>query len=608
MTPKYKCLLLVRISTTKQVQESDSPEHQIRRGLAFAEKRYGYTRDQVFILTEAWSGRREDRPCLDQALDMVEKHGLLHLFVYDIDRLTRAGAAHYELLKRKFKAAGCEIADVKGIIQPDSNTLEGTGGTFGDDFAYDWSVFAASEKAEVLEAQMAKDEARKILGRTVPVLIQNAQLGRTNRVAPYGFRNTKIIDDSGKPQPSKVPDEGEAFFVRRIFEGVAAGRDVRNLCDDLNGLGFQTRLVRRWTADHSKVIGKRGGKPLTPRMVRELVERTVYAGFICEKWTHGFPVQANHEGLVALDLWNHANRGKWRLIKDGDSPTGWSRIDVRLERQRRSYLRARADFPFKTLITCPSCGKPMKAGYSRSRNGERYGYYQCARGHKQVSQAKDALHSTIQRYLDTMQFTEQVGAKFDQYLREAWIKKVGGLNKHLAVANTEVAQLREEADSLFEKIKIAQNPLIIRRLEQEYEDLFQRIKLLEAKRDEKEFTEADMNRAISWAKYLVEHLDELITETDDESLRASFWSLVFERHPTLAELQNRTAPLSVLVRLKAECEKAKGDLVGNDVFRLNQIWDELCRWETELSAAMRCNPGKFDAWPFSNEDDLPTAA
>lgn len=578
MTQKYKCLLLVRISTTKQLQESDSPEHQIRRGLAFAEKRYGYTRDQVFILTEAWSGRREDRPCLDQALDMVEQHSLEHLFVYDIDRLTRAGAAHYELLKRKFKAAGCEIADVKGIIQPDSNTLEGSGGQFGGDFTYDWSVFAASEKAEVLEAQMAKDEARKILGRTVPVLIQNAQMGRTNRVAPFGFQNIKIIDESGKPQPSKSPCESEARFVRRIFEGVAAGKDIRHLCDELNGLGFQTRMVRRWNADHSQVIGKRGGNHLTPRAARELVERTVYAGFICEKWTHGFPVLANHEGLVSLELWNRANRGKWRIMKDAQSPTGWHRINTRDCLKRRAYLRAREDFPFKKHVRCSTCGKPMKAGYSRSRNGNRYGYYQCSRGHKQVSQGQEALHKELRAYLQDLCFDDATGAKFETNLREAWVEKVGGLNKHLAAASAEVSRLREDADSLFEKIKIAQHPGIISRLEQEYEDLHQRIKLLEAKRDEKEYSEADMNRAIKWARHLVEHLDELIMDTDDDGLRSAFWSLVFETDPSLSDIKNRTAQLSVLVRVKGALESGNGDLVGQAVFGLNQIAAELARW------------------------------
>jgi len=452
---------------------------------------------------------------------------------------------HYELQKRKFAAVGCTIHDVKGIIQPATNSLAGTGGQFGGDFQYEWSVFSPSEKAEVMEAQMAKDEARKILARTVPAQIRNAQTGRTNRVAPFGFRNVKTIDASGKPQPSKEPEEKEAFFVRKIFEGMAAGKDIRRLCDEINALGYRSRGRRKWSADYSQVVGNSGHLPLTPWKAQKMVERTVYAGFITEKWTHDLPVPANHEGLVSLDLWNLANQNRWKLIKDADSTTGWRKVDTKKKTSnKRSYLRHRDDFPFKPLINCPTCGKPIKANYSRSRNGNRDGYYQCARGHKQVSARQEALHEHLRAYLGDLKFTPEIAERFEKHLREIWAERVGNLNRHLVDANAELTELRIEADQLITTVKNIQNPDLLKRLEGDYEALMQRIKLLEAKRDEKEFSEADANRAIAWARHLVEHLDELIIEADDDGLRAMFWSLIFERKPTLAELQNRTAPLS----------------------------------------------------------------
>ena len=56
-------------------------------------------------------------------------------------------------------------------------------------------------------------------------------------IAPHSLR--------GKPQASKQPREDEAQFVRRIFAGMAAGRDVRALCDELNEAGFLTRQNRQ---------------------------------------------------------------------------------------------------------------------------------------------------------------------------------------------------------------------------------------------------------------------------------------------------------------------------------------------------------------------------
>lgn len=579
----FKCLLLVRVSTTKGAKESEGPNWQLKRGLAFAEQTFDATQAEVLIVNEIWSGRDEQRPGLDQAFDLAQQHNIPHALFFDIDRFTRAGAMHYELQKRKFAAIGCTIHDVKGIIQPATNSLTGTGGSFGDDFQYEWSVFSTSEKAEIMEAQMAKDEARKILGRTVPAQIQNAQAGRTNRMAPYGFRNIKIVDASGKPQPSKQIDEGEAFFVRKIYEGLAVGKDIRALCDEINALGFRTRTRRRWNADYSQVVGNSGNMRLDPWKARKMVERPIYAGFVCEKWTHDMPVPANHDGLVTLDVWNRANEGHWQIVKDLDSPTGWRKINTKQSKsKKRNYRRARADFPFKLLITCPICGKPLKANYSRSRNGSRYGYYQCARGHKQVSERQEALHALLRAYLGDLRFTSEVAERFEQHLREVWAEKVGGLNRHLVAANAELNQLREEANGLIASIRNIRNPDLLKRLESDYETVFQRIKLLEAKRDEKEYSEADMNRAIAWAKHLVEHLDELIVEADDDGLRSVFWSLVFERQPTLAELQNRTAPTSPLVRLKDDLGSGGSGLAHQNELERNRIWEELIRWYQAL--------------------------
>lgn len=220
----------------------------------------------------------------------------------------------------------------------------------------------------------------------------------------------------------------------------------------------------------------------------------------------------------------------------------------------------------------------MKAGYSRSRNGERYGYYQCARNHKQVSQRQEALHEHLRQYLGDLRFTKEAADRFEQHLREVWVEKVGGLNRHLVAANIELAKLREEADSLISTIRHIQSPDLLKRLASDYHGLFDRIKLLEAKRDEKEYSEADMNRAITWAKYLVEHLDELIVEAGDDGLRAIFWSLIFERQPTLTEIQNRTAPLSPLVRLKDHLNDGGSGLVRQTELEKNQIWEEMLRW------------------------------
>ena len=574
---------MVRVSTVKGFQESDGPELQTQRGLACAQQKFGLTQTEVLVMQEVRSGRDEDRPCLTQALDLVAQHQITILLVNDIDRLTRAGVSHYEKLKGQFKALGCEIYDVKGIIQPEQNVLTGSGGAFGADFSYDWSVFSASEKAELIEAQMAKDEARKILGRVIPAQIQCVQKGHTIRVAPYGFRNVKILDERGKPQPSLKPDDSEAFFVHRIFEGMATGVNIRDLCDDLNAQGFRTRRRRIWNADRSAVVGSTGGQVLLPKRVHEMIQRPIYAGFVCEKWTHGLPVRASHEGLVSVALWNQVNQGRWRLVQDPSSATGWRKEDERHTKKNRPYKRSHSDFPFKKLVCCPKCGAAPWTGNSRNRSGNYFGYYYCRKGHKQISYRNHTLHNAIRAYLQDLRFTPELTARLEEHIRHLWAQRVGDLNQHLIAANTELAELREEADAILRTIRFIQNPDLIKRIEADYEDLQTRIKLREAKRDEKEFSEADLNRAIKWVKHFLEHLDDLVMDTDNEGLRTLFWSLIFTENPTFNEIITRTAPLSPLVRVKDDLKSGKSGVVEQEGLNKNKLLKELEKWFRALS-------------------------
>lgn len=575
---QYKCLLLVRISSPKQSQTSDSPEHQIRKGLDYAKTRFGFYEHDVLILSEMYSARKEEHPYLDEAETLVKLHGIEVCLFFDIDRFTRAGAAHYEITKKRFKSIGCEIVDVNGIIQPERNTLAGSGGEFGKDFEYEWSVYATSEKAEILAAQEAKDEARKILGRTIPIQIRNAQVGRTVRPALYGYRNIKIVDESGKPQGSKEVNEEEAFFVRKIFERMAATQDTRLVCDEINKLGFLTRKNKKWNANHSQVIGYVGGRPLNPKSCREMVSRVVYAGFIQEKWTHGLPVKANHEGLVSIELWNATNEGHLKLIESKSSLTGWRLVNVKADRERRQYLKERPDFPFKKLIKCPHCKKALKASYSRGRSGERFGYYHCNRGHKHVSINKKNLLTLLGEYLGSLKFSPEVAERFEKHIRDVWLEKAGDLNRHLAFRNHQIAELRDKAESLIESIKLITEPHLVSRLEQDYKALRNEIEYLESDRKQKEFTEEDQNGVIAWARYMVEHLDELVLNTDDECLRAVFWSLIFPENPTLEEIANRTAQTSDLVKASPMCNEKDSGLVSPAFSESNQIYGELMRW------------------------------
>ncbi len=392
-----------------------------------------------------------------------------------------------------------------------------------------------------------------------------------------------------------------------MFEGVAAGRDIRVLCDELNQMGFKTRVRKLWNADHTVVIGTQGGRALIPDQARRIVERPLYAGFNFEKWTYWKPVEAHHPEIVSLKTWNAANKGKWKLERTDGQPSGWERIDLS-HRCRRAYQRERPDFPFKALVHCPECGKPMKGSYSTGKQGGKFGYYHCARGHRHVGMRRELLHEKLEALLADLKFAPDIAIRFEEHIRAVWVEKVGGLNKHLAAANHEIGSLRDKADQIFEKIKLANSAMIIARLEAEYEALEQRIKLLESKRDQKEFDERDVSRVIKWARHLVEHLDELILDTQDDGLRRVFWSLVFCADPTLKDFQNGTPPVSPLVRLKGVLSDQNSSLVAPTGSGWKHLEEELIRWAKGLLSVELLIADRLGVPPDVDNDLLPLAA
>ena len=519
--PTYRCLLLVRVSTVGQ-HDGEGADLQMDRGFKCAKERFNIPREQVKPYVETWSGRKEERPHLEEVYDIVAAERIKLVLFYDIDRLTRAGPGFYERTKKRFQALGAEIADVKGIIQPSTNLLAGSGGGFGDDFVYEWSEHSPSEKAEVLEAQMAKDEARKILSRTIPVQIKNAQAGLTTRRAPYGYNNCKIIGEHGQPQASREVNEEEAYFVRKIFELKLQGRSTEAIAREVNALGFKTRSLRRWSKDKSSVVGSFGGNPISCKEVTRILRRPDYAGFNVDKWTKGYPVPANHSKIVDLTQWNLANTGHKQLVQSPNNPSGWE-LTQDGERKAREYRLEHQGFPFKSQIHCPGCDRPVTGSFSKGKSGKRYGYYHCGARRCGIRLSSTQAHQILRETLAALRFTPAAAERFEQHLRELWIDKVGDANARLTTLSTQIAEQRQEADGIFERLKLARSPLVIERLEAEFEEIMAQVETLEAKRTDKEHHEDQINRVLAFARYLIEHLDELVLDTQHQGLRAVYW-------------------------------------------------------------------------------------
>ncbi len=291
-------VLLIRVSTSKQADEGESWELQEFKGRKFAEE-HGFHIAKVF--KEPYSGRKQDRPVLNQIFREIEKKpgSIEAVIIPEIDRFTRGGSYWYEFFKNRLLKNGVELIDVAGVIQPVRNTLESHG------FEYDWSRVSPSRTSETMAAENAREEVTKILTRTIGQQIKLVGEGYRTREAPLGFRNKKIEDEDGKKKTILVPHPQEAPWIETMFqlraEGILSDEEI---CDHINALGFRTRIRKRREKFTRKPIGIIGGKQLTPKLLQKLISNPNYCAIILEKWTRYQPVKAPWSGLISIETFN----------------------------------------------------------------------------------------------------------------------------------------------------------------------------------------------------------------------------------------------------------------------------------------------------------------
>lgn len=551
-----KAAIYPRVSTDKQMRNGESPQAQVEVCLRKADA-MGLKINEIKVFpAETFTGKKINRPVLDSVFEFIDQNPSVEFFfIKCIDRLSRGGAGEYNEIKKKLSIRGVRLIDTEGIIQPETNMLEGSGEGFGDDFEYPWSKVSSSKTTETILALSAEEEGRRILQRTIPRAIDLAQQGGQVRAASYGFKNVKIPHpQTGKPFPSQEIIPEEAKFIRMVFELKAQNWKNREIADELNNKGFSTRIKNRWNRSKSEIIGKVGGIPMDTKTIQNWLKNPVFAGFKIEKWTRGQLVQAPHSPIVSIKLWNKANKNskdKYQIIKDQSTPDGWALIDGKSDEDPRNYSYNNPKFPFKDLIICPECQKNLKGSASKGKGGKYFPAYHCSRsGHKRVSINPTQLNQVLEPFFKRLQFKSDAAAILEIALGEIWRSKLKELNSNLIESAEEEVRLRRKCDEILEKIDMLSSPEAIKAFEKRFDETRNQLKELSRRQDQKKYTEDEVDQILKHARYFVEHLEALVLKTNDIHVLRSFWGLVFPKPPTLEELRNGTPQISPIFELK----------------------------------------------------------
>lgn len=389
--PMQNAVAAIRVSSVKQGVDGDSPEAQKEQIEQFA-RHHNYKITKFFTFLESAS---KDQQPIQEAIDycVKPKNDVQVFIIKSIDRFTRGGSYFYEDLKRQLEQSNVQLIDIYGVIGTQQvNTLEHLGVEFK------WSVYSPTKKTEMLEAERAKDEMRDIMSRMIGAEIRYSRMGYWVRKAPMGYKNEKIETPNGKRTILK-PHPVEAIWFRKMYELRCRGNLTdHQIVDEINKLGFKTRkLYHRDKHDRTKILKVRGGNKLTVKSFRKYIQKPIYAGVNYVNWTKDNPHKGKFDGLVSIETFNKANKGKVVIIEEeGDK--------VRIEKRKApEYLLKKGvrnpDFPYKRVVMCPHCEKPLYGSASRGRLGKYYPAYHCNKRGHYFRVPRDQFDKTIRKFI-----------------------------------------------------------------------------------------------------------------------------------------------------------------------------------------------------------------
>lgn len=541
-----RAVILVRASSSKQANEGDPLEQQLEQCRHYIKKQ-DWKEIKVFALIE--SGALDERKFFQEVLSYaIDRQNKVDFLVFkNISRFTRGGGVDYIKWKTILENNGVRITDIYNTIGEKINTLEHLG------FAYEWSSYSPSESNEINLAEQAKADRRNILTQMISAEIVYTNQGYYPRVPPYGYKTQKIETEHGK-RTILIEVSEETFYIKKVFKMKTQGFNLSEIANEINNLGYKSRIRIRNRRDKrtKQSIGKIGETPATSNTIAQILDRTIYAGIICEKWTRYQPVKAKFPGFIDVNLFNQANKDKILLQISENKAFIFYGKEATKERTKKRIMKNNPKYPFKRVVLCPVCKHELRGSASKGRSGQKYEYYHCSHNHKQWSVKASEFNQNIYSFIKQIRFDDDHHKMLEELFHEKWDGKRINIIEKSQAKESYVNDLLVEQKSILQSIKQTSSGIVREALETDYENLEIRLKLARKDRDRQVKKEIDAKLGFQYARYFMEHLEELLIDTENVRRQEQLFGMMFTELPTYSQIMDGTAKLVEYFRLANE--------------------------------------------------------
>ncbi len=344
--------------------------------------------------------------------------------------------------------------------------------------------------------------------------------------------------------------------------------DDNQIVDEINKLGYKSRtnLVRDKN-DRTRVVDKRGGQELSLKTFWRTLQHPIYAGINAEKWNQGIAVKCHFKGLVSIETFNAANRGKITILDDN----GGIKIH---KRDPADFLVKKGvrnpDFPYKRYVMCPHCQKPLFGSASRGKLGKYYPAYHCNKRGHYFRVPKKEFDMVIEGFVKSIQVNPDKIDELEKAVLREWNKRKSvNLSDELNL-DARIIELRTTTSLILDKIKYLNSENAIRYMEEELLKTEDEIKALLVQKDKLIIKEGTpMETIMRYVRYFLEHLDYLLLKQSNPVAQAGYFSVIFDKPPTYDELISGTQDITKITgvnELFLALNNNSGHVAGDEGF------------------------------------------
>ena len=191
------------------------------------------------------------------------------------------------------------------------------------------------------------------------------------------------------------------------------------------------------------------------------------------------------------------------------------------------------EYPYKQVVACPKCGKILSGSASRGKVGAYYPAYHCSRNGHYFCVPKPEFDKTLEDFVRTItvkpEYVDDIIAAIAELWRERQVKQLEANQQRLEYRQSLQNQIRATVD----RMRIVTSETALTYLEEDIISTENELAKLDKEIANQPNLQAEFDQVLQYAKYILEHLPELLLGLRNPLRKAAFFGTIYQQASNL---------------------------------------------------------------------------